>query len=190
VNDELEHDYYEILQISPSAEPETVHRVYRLLAQRFHPDNPDTGSEARFRDLHAAYTVLSDAAARAKYDVAYHQHHHTRWRPQSIDAHASNEFELEQLVRLTVLEVLYRNRRESPNASGVFILDLEQLTGHPRELLEFTTWYLLQKRLVQRGDNSRLVITAEGVDYLEEHYEAHLQRRRLKGDVAPAPEIQ
>jgi curved DNA-binding protein CbpA len=32
-------DYYEILQISPTAEPETVHRVYRLLAQRCHPDN-------------------------------------------------------------------------------------------------------------------------------------------------------
>ena len=38
-------DYYEILQISPNAEPETVHRVFRLLAQRCHPDNAETGNE-------------------------------------------------------------------------------------------------------------------------------------------------
>ena len=37
--EELTIDYYEVLQISPNADPDTVHRVYRLLAQRFHPDN-------------------------------------------------------------------------------------------------------------------------------------------------------
>jgi hypothetical protein len=39
----------------------------------------------------------------------------------------------------------------------------------PREHLEFSTWYLIQKRFVQRSDSSRLVITAEGVDYLDEN---------------------
>src|SRR4051812_13398865 len=40
-------DYYELLQISPNAEPETIHRVYKMLAQRYHPDNPETGDTAR-----------------------------------------------------------------------------------------------------------------------------------------------
>ena len=35
-------DYYEMLQISPNADSETIHRVYRILAQRYHPDNHDT----------------------------------------------------------------------------------------------------------------------------------------------------
>jgi DnaJ-class molecular chaperone len=35
-------DFYEVLQVSASAEPETIHRVYRLLAQRWHPDNRET----------------------------------------------------------------------------------------------------------------------------------------------------
>ena len=39
-------DYYDVLQVSPSAEPDTIHRVYRLLAQRFHPDNKETGNPA------------------------------------------------------------------------------------------------------------------------------------------------
>ena len=42
-------DYYELLQVSPTADPETIHRVYRLLAQRFHPDNSETGNASRFR---------------------------------------------------------------------------------------------------------------------------------------------
>ena len=33
-------DYYEVLQVSQNAEPETIHRVYRIMAARFHPDNP------------------------------------------------------------------------------------------------------------------------------------------------------
>ena len=40
-------DYYEMLQISPNAQIETINRVYKMLAQRFHPDNPesaDTGT--------------------------------------------------------------------------------------------------------------------------------------------------
>ena len=48
-------DYYELLQISPNAEPETIHRVYRLLAQRYHPDNRETGNAQKFRQLHDAY---------------------------------------------------------------------------------------------------------------------------------------
>src|SRR5216683_930903 len=42
-------DHYEVLQVNPKADPETIHRVYRILAQRFHPDNAETGSSEIFR---------------------------------------------------------------------------------------------------------------------------------------------
>ena len=41
-------DYYEFLQISPNAEPATIHRVYRFLAGRLHPDIPGTGDAEKF----------------------------------------------------------------------------------------------------------------------------------------------
>ena len=41
-------DHYKPLQVSASADAETIHRVYRLLAQRYHPDNPDTGNATAF----------------------------------------------------------------------------------------------------------------------------------------------
>ena len=53
-------DYYEVLQISRNADPETIHRVYRIMVARFHPDNPRTGDPERFRLLRRAYHVLSD----------------------------------------------------------------------------------------------------------------------------------
>ena len=62
-------DYYEVLQVSESAEPETVNRVYRLLAQRYHPDNQESGNEARFREITEAYHILSSPEKRAQYDA-------------------------------------------------------------------------------------------------------------------------
>lgn len=173
-------DYYETLQISSNAEPETIHRVYRMLAQRFHPDNKETGSATRFRLLSEAYEVLSVPEKRARYDVVHQKRQQDRWRLVSKGAEAENDFAVEQVLRLTVLEVLYTQRRLDPGVPGIFTVDLEKLTGRPREHLEFTVWYLVQKKYIQRGDSSLLVITAEGVEYLEQNYQNDLQNRRLR----------
>ncbi|PYQ71046.1 MAG: molecular chaperone DnaJ [Acidobacteria bacterium] len=172
-------DYYEILQISSNAEPETVHRVYRLLAQRFHPDNSETGNDARFRELTEAYDVIADPARRAQYDVTYSRHRQERWRLVTTGATAENDFETERMLRLTVLEVLYTQRRTEPENPALTPLDLESLTGTPREHLEFTIWYLIQKKLISRSDSSMLLITADGVEHLEGNYKENVQRRRL-----------
>ena len=177
-------DYYEILQISANAEPETVHRVYRLLAQRFHPDNAETGNESRFRLISEAYQVLSDTEQRAKYDVFHTRRQQERWRLVTAGAQAENDFETEEFGRLTVLEILYTRRRLEPENVGLSPIELERLTGRAREHLEFTIWYLIQKKCLTRADNSSLMITADGVDYLEQNYQESQQRRRLN----PRPE--
>jgi curved DNA-binding protein CbpA len=180
-------DYYEILQISTNAEPETVHRVYRLLAQRYHPDNAETGNDAQFRMVNEAYQVLSEPERRAKYDVVHTSQRQERWRLVSNSTKPENDFEAEQLVRLTVLEVLYTRRRLEPESPALSPLDLEKLTGRAREHLQFTFWYLAQKKFVIRTDNSNLTITAEGAEYLEQNYREDMRRRRLTaGSSAPA----
>jgi curved DNA-binding protein CbpA len=173
-------DYYEALQISTSAEPETVHRVYRLLAQRFHPDNKETGNESRFCLITEAYQVLSDPQQRARYDLAHEQQRQERWRLVARGAEAENDFEAEQRVRLMVLEMLYTKRRIEPHEPGIFLTDLEKMTGRPREHLEFTMWYLVLKKFVHRADNSVMVITVDGVEYLESNYTHGSQVRRLR----------
>jgi hypothetical protein len=66
-----------------------------------------------------------------------------------------------------------------PDRPSLSNLELSRLTGRPREHLEFTIWYLSQKKFLLRDDSSRLIITAEGVEFLEQNYRANLQRKRL-----------
>lgn len=169
-------DYYEVLQISPNADPEMVHRVYRLLAQRYHPDNAETGSPVRFRQLLEAYEVIGNPEQRARYDVQHAQRRKDRWQFVSAGGRLKNDFELEQRARLTVLEVLYTQRRCEPARVGLNPVDLEQLLGHSREHLEFTVWYLVSKKYVTRSDNSLLAITVEGAEYFEQNHLSNSQR--------------
>ena len=170
-------DYYEVLQVSDSAEPETVNRVYRLLAQRYHPDNRETGNEARFREITDAYHILSSPEKRAQYDATYQKRRNDRWRLVSAGAQSENDFEMEQVARLTVLEALYTKRRVEPQNPGIYLLELEKMLGRPREHLEFTIWFLNQKKLINT-DDARMYLTADGAEYLEETYRSNLQQRK------------
>jgi len=169
-------DHYETLQISPNADPDTIQRVFRLLAQRFHPDNTDTGNADRFRALHEAYSVLSVPEKRAQYDVHHQALRRERWRfAASVDSR--DDFDMEQQLRCTVLEILYARRRTEPGNPAFSQYELSQLTGQPREHLEFTVWYLTQKKFATRDDQSGLTITADGVDYVEQQRGVTVRRR-------------
>src|SRR5262249_61535099 len=91
-------DYYETLQISPNADADTVQRVFRLLAQRFHPDNKETGNEAKFRTLQEAYSILSVPEKRAQYDVHHQALRRERWR--FVASSASGDTAVEQEMQL------------------------------------------------------------------------------------------
>ena len=172
-------DYYEVLQVSTSAEPETISRVFRLLAQRFHPDNQQTGNERRFREILEAHTVLSDPERRARYDILHHQRRQDRLRLVATGAQSENDFDMEEAVRLTLLEALYTKRRLESTNPGIFYREFEALTGRPQEHLEFTVWFLTQKKFVTLDDKSRLILTVEGAEYLERSYRSNLQKKRL-----------
>jgi curved DNA-binding protein CbpA len=178
MQEESTTDYYEVLQVSSNADPETIHRVYRLLAQRFHPDNRETGDADRFLALTEAYGILSEPEKRARYDVVHERQRQERWRLVSTGAPAENEFEMEQAARLTVLEVLYTKRRLEPSSPGIHLLELEELIGRPREHLQFTIWFLAQKKFLERDDASRLVLTADGAEHLEQHYRTVVQQQK------------
>jgi len=171
-----QNDYYETLQISPNADADTIQRVFRMLAQRFHPDNKDTGDAERFRSLHEAYSVLSVPEKRAQYDVHHQALRQERWR-FAAQVKGGDDFELEQQMRCTILEILYSRRRAEPGNPSFSPYELTQLTGQPREHLEFTFWYLAQRKFVTRDDQSRLTITADGVDFVEANRGASIRRR-------------
>src|SRR5882672_2371164 len=63
-------DYYEVLGVTRTASDQDIKSAYRRLAVRFHPDkNPnDAAAEEKFKEAAEAYTVLSDAEQRRRYD--------------------------------------------------------------------------------------------------------------------------
>jgi DnaJ-like protein len=159
-------DYYEFLQISPNADPDTIHRVYRFLASRYHPDNPDSGDPEKFFLLKAAYDVLSDPARRAEYDVECERQAPEK-PPMSSTVDFMDNLQGELNRRLAVLAVLYYRRRTSPYAPEVGLPEIEKRMGFPRDYLDFTTWYLTRKGYITKADNSDFTLTAEGVDFVE-----------------------
>jgi curved DNA-binding protein len=159
-------DYYEFLQISPNAEQDTIRRVYRFLAGRLHPDNPETGDAVKFHLLKQAYDVLSNPEKRAEYDRIIKQD-----APppvplsNSVDFMGSLDGELNR--RLALLALLYIQRRTDPYRPEVSLNDVEKRMGFPRDYLQFTTWYLRNKGYITQADNSDFTLTAAGVDFVE-----------------------
>jgi len=181
-------DYYEALQLSRQADPETVHRVYRLLARRFHPDNQVTGDPERFRIVFEAHQVLSDPQRRAEYDAVQELRRYSRSRVadgsnggHTADGRDALDFDVdaERAIRLNVLNFLYARRRAEPWNPGVYPGELASFTGQSKQQIEFALWFLTQKKLAQRSDDSRMTITADGVDYLEQNRTELRQALRL-----------
>ena len=63
-------DYYETLGVPRTATQQEIHRAYRQLARKFHPDvNKSKGAEEKFKQVGEAYEVLRDAEKRRRYDA-------------------------------------------------------------------------------------------------------------------------
>ena len=66
----MANDYYSVLGVARNASDKDIRQAYRRLARKYHPDvNPsDKDAESKFKEINAAYEVISDPEKRKKYD--------------------------------------------------------------------------------------------------------------------------
>lgn len=155
------NDYYEILEISPNANSGTIERMFRYLAQRYHPDNRETGNRNRFDMVLEAHNILRDPARRAQYDIRHRNQ--SDFRSKLADE-VNNGVDRDADVQNKLLSILYVKRRQNVSDPGIGDYELERLLGCPPEHLEFHIWYLKEKGWARRNDKGQLAITVDGVD--------------------------
>jgi molecular chaperone DnaJ len=188
MSDTATENYYDILQLSPSAEQLVITKVYRLLAAYYHPDNQQTGNEEKFKRVLKAYEVLADPASRSRYNQelfgrvtlnsSLDDEARPRVRRPAVDfrarygngaaATASQDGNItERQLRKLMLLALYDVRRNSPGDPQLSLLVLTELLGCAVRDLEFSNWYLKEKGYIKITESADFSITIAGVDYVE-----------------------
>jgi curved DNA-binding protein CbpA len=171
-------DYYEILEISSNANSGTIDRIFRHLAQRYHPDNPESGDRAHFDVIMEAYNTLKDPVKRAQYDIQYKIHSDLRWKLAN-EASDSKGIERDVDIQNRLLSILYVKRRQNVSDPGIGNFELERVLGCPAEHLEFHLWYLKEKGWIKRTESGTLAITVEGVDRANSEHQRDLRHKLL-----------
>jgi curved DNA-binding protein CbpA len=155
------------LQVSPNADGETIGRVFRFLAKRYHPDGPEGGDPDRFALITEAFRVLTDPERRAAYDAQHARIRADRWRLLDPSP-AQNEFVSDSRIRTAILSLLYAARRQDVEHPGVGIYEMERLLDCPPAHMKFHVWYLKEQGWIERLEDGRFAVTASGVDRVVE----------------------
>lgn len=160
-------DYYAILQVDPDCEARILEIAYHYFAKMYHPDNGETADEARFLEVVEAYRLLRDPKKRQEYNALHARHVGT----QNGSSLKGQQFGLDEKTALndaevqnSILQSLYRRRREHPASAGIVGWLLQEKLGVSEENFEFHVWYLKSKGFVDINEEGKLTITVSGVD--------------------------
>lgn len=159
-------DHYAIVGVDPKADPDTIRKAFAAASAKYHPLNGTAPDTKKMEEIKASFEVLIDPVARKAYDAV-------KLGPQDDEL---PEFTPEDMVaaleddiarRTCLMSLLYNKRRSTPARPGLAVRLVEQIMKiTPPEIL-LTTWYLKSKGLISSDDKSNLIITVEGIDFLE-----------------------
>jgi curved DNA-binding protein CbpA len=161
-------NYYEVLQVSRTAQSLIITKAYRLLAAFYHPDNKETGDREAFNNVIEAHRVLCDPVRRAAYDRDTFD---TSSPPSSSGGPQGPELserrtDDERDLRRQLLQALYNVRRTEPHRPSLPLMVIPDLFGCSIDEAQFTLWYLRGKKFIDMTDDG-MAITVAGVDYVE-----------------------
>jgi len=169
-------NHYDTLEVSTGASFETIERVFRYLAKRYHPDASEHGDIQKFSQIAEAYHVLSDPTKRASFDVEC-----DKQRASEVEiVKGAGSISDDTADRHKLLSLFYAQRRRSIKNPGMGMNTVEQMMGIPVEVLDFHVWFFREKGWIQREEGGAISITADGVEKLEASAELQEERNRLR----------
>ncbi len=158
-------DHYALLGLDPKADLDKIQAAYAKVAEKYRPDNWETGDPEKFDAINLALEVLSDPALRKEFDKikGIDQDDGLKFSGPAFFEALGHEVRL----RVAMLCVLYDRRRLKPFTPALSMRQVENSLVATEEALNFALWYLKQRGYVGQDDKSSLLITCEGMDYLE-----------------------
>lgn len=161
-------DHYIVLGLDPQADQEAIERAYELFSEKYGSDNIDDADPEKLAMVQLAYEVLTDPVLRKEFDKLKGVE---KQGPPQFDAQAFFEGRGRDTgLRMAVLSILYDRRRNNPYRPSLSNRHTEGMLQATNEDLTFALWYLKQRGWVASDDKSNLVITIDGMDYLEQNW--------------------
>ncbi len=159
-------DHYAILEVDAKASQEDVLAAHSLQAAKYHPERGSSPDAAKYEAISLAREVLSDPSSRVAFDSL-------RGNPQQEGPHRFSGiafFETvaqEPLRRIAILCLLYDRARQQPTRPGLSVRQTEAILNMTGDDMRFSLVYLKQRGLAMSDDKSNLLITVDGMDYVE-----------------------
>jgi curved DNA-binding protein CbpA len=161
-------DHYVLLGVETNSDSDTIQAAYSKLAQKFHPDTPETGDKTKFDAVNQAYEVLSDPGLRASFDKVKGVDHEAG-NPKFTGPGFFQALEDSASLRFAILCLLYDRRRIKSFRPSLSLRHLEGMITVTGDELAFALWYIKQRGFAVNDDKSSMAITVEGMDYLEKN---------------------
>lgn len=185
-------DPYEILGLTPAAGAADIKSAYRRLAKRYHPDaQADAGDrpagaaeQARFQEVTAAYNLLKDAAARARFDEERRRARARPQRPPSPKEQAFEEAAFAKAARRTetIFEATHEAGPEKETSSEDLFSELfEGLRSAGKRVFRARGQdraYRLSISFIEAAIGARRRVTLDGGKRLDVHVPAGVERGR------------
>ncbi len=159
-------DHYAILEIDANADQTTVLAAYSQQVAKYHPTRGTSPDEEKYKAISTANEILSDPSSRSAFDQL-------RGNPQQEGPHRFSGqafFEMvatEPTRRLAILCLLYDRARQKPGRPGLSFRQTEAILNMSGDDMRFALVYLKQRGLAIADDKSNLLVTVDGMDFVE-----------------------